>query len=63
MESERVSNSPKKCRKNTLHIVLSPKDRKVRGDKPDLGVVRDFCHDVCRLDTFASAKVYVHDYD
>ena len=25
--------------------------------------MRDFCHDICRLDTFASAKVYVHNYD
>ena len=63
MESEGVNASLKKCRKNIFHTVLSPKNRKIRDDKLDLSVVRDFCHDICRLDTFASAKVFVHNYD
>ena len=63
MKSQEVNESPKKCRRNIFHRVLSPKERKIRDDKLDLGVVCDFCHDVCRLDTFASAKVYVHNYD
>ena len=63
IDSEEVTESIKKCRKNIFFTVLSPKGRKIRDDKLDLSVVRDFCHDVCRLDTFASAKVYVHNYD
>lgn len=63
MKSQEVNKSLKKCQKNIFHTVLSPKERKVRDDKLDLGVARDFCHNVCRLDTFASAKVYVHNYD
>ena len=63
MESEVINASLKECKKNIFHTVLSPKNRKIRDDKLDLSVVRDFCHDICRLDTFASAKVYVHNYD
>ena len=57
------SDSIRKPKTNIFYTALSPKERKIRDDKLDLGVVRDFCHDVCRLDTFASAKVYVHNYD
>ena len=63
MESEDINTSLKECKKNIFYTVLSPKDRKIRDDKLDLSVVRDFCHDICRLDTFASAKVHVHNYD
>ena len=63
MESEGINASVEKCKKKIFHTVLSPKDRKIRDDKLDLSVVRDFFHDICKLDTFASAKVYVHNYD
>lgn len=32
-------------------------------DKLDVNIVRDFCHDVCRLDTFATAKIFAPNYD
>ena len=57
------SDSIRKPKTNIFYTALSPKERKIRDDKLDLGVVRDFCHDICRLDTFASAKVYIHNYD
>ena len=50
-------------KENTFFSALSPKFRKIRRDKLDLNVVRDFCHDVCRLDTFATAKIFVRNYD
>ena len=59
-----VNNRNKKVvPKNLFLSVLSPRERKTRKDKLDLNVVRDFCHDICRLDTFASAKIFVHNYD
>ena len=53
----------KKKKQNIFYDALSPKGRKTRIDKLDLNVVRDFCHETCRLDTFASAKIFVHNYD
>ena len=53
----------KKKKFNIFFNALSPKARKPRTDKLDLNVVRDFCHETCRLDTFASAKIFVHNYD
>ena len=53
----------KNARKNIFFSSLTPRRRKTRKDKLDLNVVRDFCHNICRLDTFASAKIYVHNYD
>lgn len=50
-------------KENVFLFALSPRERLLRRDKLKLGVVRDYCHEVCRLDTFASAKVFVHDYD
>ena len=62
--SSSVNNSNKKLvAKNLFCSVLSSKERRIRKDKLDLNVVRDFCHDICRLDTFASAKIFVHNYD
>ena len=59
-----VNNRNKKMvPKNLLFSILSPRERKARKDKLNLNVVRDFCHDICRLDTFASAKIFVHNYD
>jgi hypothetical protein len=29
----------------------------------DLNVVRDFSHEICRFDTFATAKIFVRNYD
>ena len=52
-----------KKRENMFVHALLPTTRKIRDDKVDLTVVRDFCHEVCRLDTFASTKVFVHNYD
>ena len=48
---------------NLFFRALSPKERKVRIDKLDLSTVREFCHEICRLDTFASTKIFVHNYD
>lgn len=53
----------KKEKKNIFFLAISPKIRKTRKDKLNLDVVRDFCHDICRLDTFATAKIFVHNYD
>ena len=50
-------------KKNIFYSVLSPKEKKTRLDKLDLSIVRDFCHEKCRLDTFASSQVFVHNYD
>ena len=61
-ESE-ILGKGKKRRENIMLNAISPKIRKIREDKIDLSVVRDFCHEICRLDTFASTKVYVHNYD
>ena len=57
------SKSKKSNAKNIFLSVLSPRERKTRKDKLNLNVVRDFCHEICRLDTFASAKIFVHNYD
>ena len=36
----------------------------MRCNKLDLGVVRDYCHEICRKDTFnSSKKIRVHNYD
>ena len=56
-----VPNVEKK--ENIFVHALAPTARKICEDKVDLTVVRDFCHEMCRLDTFASTKVYVHNYD
>jgi chromosome segregation ATPase len=50
-------------KENVFFFALSPKERELRRDKLNLNVVRDYCHEVCRLDTSASARVFVHDYD
>jgi hypothetical protein len=53
----------KKKKQNLFQLALTPTERKIRNDKLDLSVVRDWSHNICRLDTFASAKIYVHNYD
>lgn len=63
IESKGINASLQKCRENIFHTVLSPKDRNVRDDELNHSVIRDFCHDICRLNTFALIKVYVHNYD
>ena len=64
-ESVESNNSVQKesVKKNIFYSVLSPKEKKTRLDKLDLSIVRDFCHEKCRLDTFASSQVFVHNYD
>lgn len=57
------TGSGKKNKQNIFVTALTPTERKVRDDKLDLSVVRDYCHEICRLDTFATAKTYVHNYD
>lgn len=58
-----VNKKKKSNAKNIFMSVLSPEQRKTRKDKLDLKIVRDFCHEMCRLDTFASAKILVHNCD
>ena len=54
----------KPMKKNVFRDALNFRVRKIRKDKLNLEVVRDFCHDVCRLDTFNSGhKIHVHNYD
>ena len=54
----------KPMNKNVLRDALNFRSRKIRKDKLNLEVVRDFCHDICRLDTFNTGhKIYVHNYD
>ena len=54
----------KPMNKNVLRDALNFRSRKIRKDKLNLEVVRDFCHDICRLDTFNSGhKIHVHNYD
>ena len=54
----------KTMNKNIFRDALNFKTRKIRRDKLNLEVVRDFCHDVCRLDTFNSGhRIHVHNYD
>ena len=49
---------------NEFREAFVSRRRKIRKDKLNLEVVRDFCHDVCRLDTFNSnQKIHVHNYD
>ena len=53
-----------KRKKNAFNENLNYKKRKERRDKLNLEVVREFCHDVCRLDTFnSSKKIQVHNYN
>ena len=50
--------------KNIFNENLNYRKRKIRCNKLDLGVVRDYCHEVCRMDTFnSSQKIQVHNYD
>ena len=55
VEENSMVQSEKKCEKKYFFSSLTPRRRKTRKDKLDLNVVRDFCHNICRLDTFASA--------
>ena len=70
-ESESINIEPtiikavakKPLKRNIFYDALSPKERKKRIDKLNLAIVRDFCHETCRLDTFASSKIFVRNYD
>lgn len=43
---------------------IYPKKRKTRNDKLNLEIVREFCHETCRLDTSnSSQKILIHNYD
>ena len=59
-----VASKQKEKSQNVFREAFVSRRRKVRKDKLNLEVVRDFCHDVCRLDTFNSnQKIHVHNYD
>ena len=62
-ENENEKEKEKEKRKNIFEAALSPKCRKERKDKLNLEVVRDFCHDQCRLDTFSTTRILVQNYD
>jgi hypothetical protein len=50
--------------KNIFNENLNYRRRKIRFSKLDLSVVRDWCHEICRMDTFNSTqKIQVHNYD
>ena len=60
--TKRKVNQVKKT--NVFNDNLNYKKRKIREDKLNLEIVRDFCHATCRMDTFnSSQKIQVHDYD
>ena len=53
-----------KKKENIFHDNINQRKRKTRNDILDLEVVREFCHETCRLDTFNSIqKILVHNYD
>jgi hypothetical protein len=49
----RISGSGKK---NIFQLALTPTKRKIRNDKLDLSVVRDWSHNICRLDTLLQQR-------
>lgn len=53
----------KEERNNIFGVTLYPKLRKERVDKLSLEIVRDFCHEQCRLDTFSTSRILVQNYD
>lgn len=53
----------KKKKKSIFEIALTPTPRHKRKDKLNLDVVRDFCHENCRLDTFSNTRILVRNYD
>jgi hypothetical protein len=58
IEVEKVKNI------NIFLDSLNYRRRKIRSNKLNLEVVRDFCHDICRLDTFTTGhKVHIKNYD
>ena len=53
-----------KKKENVFHDNVNQKKRKTRNDKLNLEIVREFCHETCRLDTFnSSKKILVYNYD
>ena len=44
-------------------MALTSTPREKRKDKLKLDIVRDFCHENCRLDTFSSTRILVRNYD
>ena len=53
-----------KKKENIFHDNINQKKRKTRNDKLNLEIVREFCHETCRLDTFnSSKKILVYNYD
>ena len=50
-------------RKNAFETALALKCRKEKEDKLDLDVVRLFCHEECRMDTFSTCRILVLNYD
>ena len=58
-----VVEEKKMKRKNVFEIALTPKPHEKRKDKLNLEIVRDFCHENCRLGTFSTTRILVRNYD
>ena len=58
-----VVEEKKMKRKNVFEIALTPKPHEKRKDKLNLEIVRDFCHENCRLGTFSITRILVRNYD
>ena len=67
VESDISENEAPEVIKKNFNIFnenLKYRKRKVHKNKLNLEVVREFCHDACRMDTFnSSQKIQVHNYD